>query len=103
MSSTSSTVSSSSSSSANGNGRQRAQQYCEQPDLILYPEGCRLEYNGRVFNKDGGACKGRCYCQHIHERFRARYGGRSYACSSPHLDDLPEEEDEYDGVSEQVK
>jgi len=93
-SSTSSTVSPGSSSSANGHGHQRAQQYCEQPDPILYPEGCRLEYNGRVFNKDGGACQGRCYCQHIHERFRTRYGGRTYACSSPHLDDLPEENED---------
>lgn len=37
VSSTSSTVSSSS-SSANGHGHQRARQYCEQPDPILYPE-----------------------------------------------------------------
>lgn len=56
--------------------------------------GCRLEYNGRVFNKDGGACQGRCFCQHIHESHRARYGGRTYACSSPHLDDLPEENED---------
>ena len=98
-SSTSSTVSPGSSSSANGHvHHQRAPQYCEQPDLILYPEGCRLEYNGSVFNKDGGACEGRCFCQDINPRHRARYGGRAYACSSSHLDDLPEENEDSEDV-----